>query len=61
MPPINNTESLDIFGLERRTEPSTDTIKVCDGCIEKKNVNMNVFTFTTEDMINKQKHIIQDY
>lgn len=56
--PTINTESCDVFYLQRQPEERTDTIKVCDGCIEKKNVNMNVFAFTTEDMINKQKHIM---
>ena len=46
------------FVFEKKVEQTEETFKCCDGCIEKKDVNMNVFAYNTEDMRAQQNYIM---
>ena len=46
------------FFIEKQAKETEETFKCCDGCIEKKDVNMNVFTYNTEEMRAQQNYIM---
>jgi len=56
MPTIQqNTEMCKIIKCSNESQA---TFKCCDGCIEKKNINMNVFAYSVVDIIKQQNYVM---
>lgn len=48
----------EMYKIRRCSNESQSTIKCCDGCIEKKNINMNLVACSAEDILKQQYYIM---